>query len=139
MYGENGLSALFGLSNYFYTFPAWPPLIVGACSLVLGLIILVRERGSYASRAFTALCTCVAVWLLSIGVIYSARNPELALFMARVSTVAMAFIPSTLLIFTTVIVRQFDRWKELTRLSLVLSGAISAAVFNRTHVIVGLK
>ena len=88
MHGH-GLRALLRLSNYFYTFPAWPPLIVGVCSLLLGFIVLVRERASYASRAFAALCTCVALWLMAIGMLYSARDSDMALFMAQVSTCAL--------------------------------------------------
>src|SRR5579862_7321023 len=131
MHGEQGWKAILELSNYFYTFPAWPPFIVGACSLALGIIVLVRERGTYASRAFAGLCTGVAVWFLSIGMLYSARDSALALVMAQISTAAVAFIPTALLIFTVVIVHQFDRWRFLIWLSLFTSGAIAAAVLSR--------
>ena len=131
--------SLLDLSNYFYTFSAWPPFIVGACSLLLGLIILIRERGSYASRTFAALCVCVSLWLLSIGILYSARDAGLALWISRLGTAAVTFIPSTLLAFTIVVVRQFDRWKWLARLSLVMSGLMSVAVFCDNRVLIGLR
>ena len=133
------MRSLLDLSNYFYTFTAWPPLIVGICSLLLGLIILVRERGTYASRTFLALSICVSLWLLSIGALYSARDPQLAFLIAQVGTIAVAFIPSVLLTLTIVLVRQYGRWKWLARLSLGLSGIMAVSVFDRGSVLVGLK
>lgn len=65
-------------ASYSFSLFSVPPLITAAAILLLGLIVLLRERGSAASVSFFVLTVAVAVWLFSIAWGYSAASERVA-------------------------------------------------------------
>src|SRR2546427_2616446 len=65
------LTEVLNLSNYAVSPHAVGPWVVGILIAILGIVALLRERGSKVSLAFCALTMSVAIWLFSAGVLYS--------------------------------------------------------------------
>jgi len=128
---------LFDLANYHYAFPAWPPFIVGSCTLLLGIFVVLRERISRVSLAFLWLTVAGSVWLMSVAAIYSANSKALALLWARIEHVGVVFIPSALLYFTLLVVRRLERYRTLAHFSLAVSGAFALTVLFTNNFITG--
>ena len=61
-------------ANYSFSILSIPPLITAAAIFLLGLIVLLRERGSAASIAFAVFTLSITVWLSTIGMTYAAAN-----------------------------------------------------------------
>src|SRR5881296_740764 len=72
------------LGNYAVSPHSVGPWMVGILIATLGIVALLRERGSKVSLAFCALTMSVAIWLLSAGVLYSTLDEPLALWWAKV-------------------------------------------------------
>src|SRR5690242_6195588 len=108
------------LNQYGYAFPAVPPVIVGSCMIVLAISILIREKASRVSLAFSGVIVSAAFWLLSFGGIYNARDVATAIFWAKIENLGVAFIPCALFYFTLNITR---RWETLHQPARVCLGA----------------
>src|SRR5438105_3591992 len=117
------------LAHYTYAFPAVPPIIVGCCMAVLTVVVVFRERSSRVSLAFGALAFSTALWLMSFGGIYGARDLDTALWWAKIEHIGVVFIPSTLFYFTLQILRRADRFRLLARVSLSASVIFLAGLF----------
>src|SRR2546426_12157451 len=78
------LTEAFNPSNYAVSPHAVGPWVVGSLIAILGLVALLRERGSKVSLAFCGLTMSVALWLFSAGVLYSTLDEPLALWWAKV-------------------------------------------------------
>ncbi len=58
---------LLDLANYAWNPHGIPPLLVGAAIGLLGLMTVVRERGSWVSVAFLVMCLSVSMWMFGFG------------------------------------------------------------------------
>jgi diguanylate cyclase (GGDEF)-like protein/PAS domain S-box-containing protein len=79
---------------------AIPTALTAVGVLVLGLLVLIRERRSSVSLLFALVTILVFVWLAGMVAMYSARTPEVALGWARVIYVAIPLIPASFYHFT---------------------------------------
>lgn len=129
------LESMVALSNYSYTYAAWPPVIVGACMAVLALAVLIRGKVSQVSVAFSGLILCAAVWLFSFGGIYCAQNSSVAFFWARVEQTGVAFIPSCLFYFSLIIVKRLRQYR-LAAWGCLWVSCIFALVMWGTHLFI---
>lgn len=130
---------LFIMAHYAYAFPAWPPFIVGASIALLGIMVLVRERASYASRSFFAMTASGAIWLLSVGALYSVRNVDVAIIFAKLTFIGVAFIPSTMFYFVMVVTKKFKSLLWPGRVALLISGLFAAAGIGTNRLMTGVQ
>src|SRR3989338_3905021 len=87
-------------ASYYMTGYALPPLIVGLVTVMLGLLVLWRERAPLVSVAFWLLTVIGGIWLLSYVGIFTARYQPVDVWWAKIENVAVVFIPSVVYWFT---------------------------------------
>ena len=129
---------MFDLSSYSFSPYALPVLVVGATSACLGLVTVIRERGSPVSLAFCAMTWSVAIWLLSFGPVYSAHDSSVALAWVRVEHLGVVFIPSTVFYFTLAVVGRLREMRRFAWVSFALSGLFYLGVVSTDWFVIGV-
>src|SRR5207247_7305113 len=94
------LTEVLNPANYAVTPHSAGPWVVAILIAILGIVALVRERGSKVSLAFCALTMSVALWLLAAGALYSTLDEPLALWWAKVEHLGVVVIASLVLPLT---------------------------------------
>src|SRR6266571_2371816 len=117
------LTEVLNLNNYAVSPHSVGPWVVGSLIAILGIVTLIRERGSKVSVAFYGLTMSVAIWLLFVGVLYSTLDEPLALWWAKVEHLGVVVIPSLVLLFTLAIVQRVHEFRAMAWGSLALSPA----------------
>ncbi len=107
-------------------------------NLRIGIVTLIRERGSKVSVAFYGLTMSVAIWLLFVGVLYSTLDEPLALWWAKVEHLGVVVIPSLVLLFTLAIVQRVHEFRAMAWGSLALSGLFYCSILVSDRFITGL-
>jgi diguanylate cyclase (GGDEF)-like protein/PAS domain S-box-containing protein len=117
------LAAILDSSSYVFNSYAVPPLVTAAAMFLLGVVVMVRERGSREAWQFSLLAATICIWLVCFSFMYFSRQPEVALAWAKSAYLGIAFIPAALYHFTVVVTRS-------GRLRMVWAGwAVSAVLF----------
>src|SRR5881628_28624 len=132
------LEALLNPSNYAVSLHAAGPWLVGLLIVTLGIVALLRERGSKVSLAFGALTMSVALWLLSAGVLYFTLNEPVALWWAKVEHLGVVVIPSLVFLFTLAIVQRVHEFRAMAWGSLALSGLFYCSILASDRFITGM-
>src|SRR3989442_15990689 len=132
------LTEAFNPSNYAVSPHSIGPWVVGSLIAILGLVALVRERGSKVSLAFCGLTMSVALWLFSAGVLYSTLDEPLALWWAKVEHLGVVVIPSLVLLFTLAIVQRVHEFRAMAWGSLALSGLFYCGILASDRFITGV-
>src|SRR3989475_5682079 len=132
------LTEVLNLSNYAVSPHAVGPWVVGILIAILGIVALVRERGSKVSLAFCALTMSVGIWLFSAGALYSTLDEPLALWWAKVEHLGVVVIPSLLLLFTLAIVQRVHELRAIAWGSLALSGLFYCSILASDRFITGV-
>src|SRR5437879_13613578 len=99
------LTEVLNPSNYAVSPHSVGPWVVGGLIAILGIVALLRARGSKVSLAFFGLTMSVAIWLFSAGVLYSALDEPLALCWAEVEHVVVVVVSCSVCLFTLVLVK----------------------------------
>lgn len=113
-------------SNYDFTLYSVPVFIIGSAVLAIGVVALIRERGSRASLAFFFVAVSIAMWLTSFAAIYAAVNSNAAEWWMRyVEHLGVSFIPTAIMLFSL----ELSGARRKLRLHGSLSAAASAAMY----------
>jgi len=73
------LEQLFDLSNYRYNPHAIPVLLSGILIFFIGLLILFQTKKTIKNISFFLFCMSSSLWLVTMGFVYFANNPQTAL------------------------------------------------------------
>jgi diguanylate cyclase (GGDEF)-like protein/PAS domain S-box-containing protein len=114
--------------------PALPTFMVAAAVLMLGVVVVARERASNVSFAFFALTLSVSTWLIGISMMLLSANTHTAMFFARMAYVGVAIIPAAVLHFTLSLLEETQR----RRLALIICWTASlgfVALFTMTDLL----
>ncbi len=104
---------------------ALPVAAVSALIFSIGLFIWIQNRKSIVNQSFFLICLCVNAWLFSNALMYSARNPDLALSFYRYGTfLGVTFVSPCVYFFSVVWLKLFKKQRTP-----VLLGFLGAAVF----------
>ena len=122
-------------ANYSLNGYAMPMLVVGFAIAVLGLFVLVRERGSLIGILFLFMCLSTSLYLAATGVNYASHDDGLSLLWIRISQLGSVFIPTTVLLFTVARLGLFHRFRFTIAASIVLSTLLAfGVIFTDLHV-----
>ncbi|WP_447975310.1 PAS domain S-box protein [Nitrospira sp. Kam-Ns4a] len=88
------VSDLFSLAFYAFNAIACPSLATGLAILLLGSLVLVRERASQVSVSFFMVTVTISLWLISFSWMYQATTDRVALLWAKVAYLGVPFIPA---------------------------------------------
>lgn len=121
---------LFDPANYALSSYAVPTFVTAAAILMLGVAVLIHERGSRGSAAFFFMALAGAVWFFGFSWMYCAIDEGVALWWAKAAYVGVSFIPSTIYLFSALVTSVYVRRKSLVRAGWSLSTLFSAAALG---------
>ncbi len=116
------------LTPYSYNPSAIPTAVMTGLSLLLGIYVLIRERGSLLSALFFLIVLSISVWFFAFSWMYCATNPSTALWWAKIAYFGVPFLPSAIYHFSVVVLYDYDRCKKMVWLSWLLSIGYSASI-----------
>lgn len=96
----------FNPAYYQFNWFAMPGIFVGVSVLILGIAVMLQEKGSGISTVFFFLTATAASWLLGYSAVFSVLHPLLALVMTRMIHISVSFIPSLIFLFTSMILNR---------------------------------
>lgn len=121
------------IADYQLSIYSIPTLITTAAILLLGILVLVRERVSLVSLSFSLVTLAVSIWLFGFSVMYSSPDSDSALWWNKVAYLGVPFIAPATYQFTVAVLKLYDRFKRFVAL-----GWIGAAVFAGLSLWTGL-
>lgn len=133
------LTLVMDLANYGFSPYAIPTFLASAAILLLGLLVLIRERGSAVSLLFLLLTFTVSLWLFSASWMFLAVEENIALWWARAKFIGVALIPPAMYHFTAIVLRIYERRRKLVWLGWLLSGLFIVAMSNTEAVVGGVQ
>jgi diguanylate cyclase (GGDEF)-like protein/PAS domain S-box-containing protein len=105
------LTAILDSSSYSWNVCALPLLVTAVAMFLLGMVVMVRERGSREAWQFSFLAATICIWLFCFSLMYLAVDRRVALVWAKTAYLGIAFIPAALYHFTLVVTRsERRRW-----------------------------
>lgn len=132
------IAPLFDPASYSFSLYAVPTLITAAAILLLGLLVLVRERVSLVSVSFALVTGAVSIWLFATSLVYCSTDPSVALWWAKAGYLGIPFIVPTTYQFTLVVLRIFKQYEKLVWLSWAIAGFFSACALWTDALVGGL-
>ncbi|MBI4354842.1 MAG: MASE1 domain-containing protein, partial [Candidatus Omnitrophica bacterium] len=132
------LQQLLNPANYAYNPAAAPTFLTMAAIFVLGIAVLVRERGSLVSVLFFLVTLTVNVWLHAFSWMYCATSLSVALWWAKAAYLGVPLIPSSIYHFTVTCLGLASQHRPIVRLSWFFSCLFSAAIIWTDGLIAGL-
>jgi diguanylate cyclase (GGDEF)-like protein/PAS domain S-box-containing protein len=105
---------------------AYASAFTAVAILVLGIVVLLRGRGSAAGALFFATTAAAAGWLIGFSLMYSSVSAETALFWARVGHFMAALVPAATFHFAAVCV---GRGRALRKYVMTFWAACAASGF----------
>jgi two-component system sensor histidine kinase/response regulator len=123
-----------------YNFNAYavPPAVIVLGLLLVGVAGLVHERASRVSVAYFCINLAVGVWLCGLAGMYCATNERDAIWWAKLHFLGIPFIPSTIYLFSVVVMSIYAQRKRLVWAGLVLSAFFSAAAVGSDVLVAGV-
>jgi len=131
---------IISLSNYLLNLYAVPTGITGISVLILGIVILRRERLSYVSIPFFLSCFVVSIWLIAFSIMYCSAYPAIALWWAKFAYFGVPFISPAFYHFTVAVLGFQKKYGKavvlcwitgaLFCLTIVTSNALIKGVYN---------
>ncbi|OGW34986.1 MAG: hypothetical protein A2X58_10475 [Nitrospirae bacterium GWC2_56_14] len=122
--------------NYVLTIHAASSMLVGAAIAVLGVYVLIRERGSHIGVVFLAFSASICTWLVAIGAAYASLHEPQAMIWTKFSIIGAIFIPATILALALTVVQRADEFRRIIWASVAVSilfclGAAFTGLFVR--------
>jgi len=96
-------TGLFSLSNYSFNLHAVPPLTTAFSVLLLGLIVVVREKGTRVSLLYLSYTLAACAWLFSASMALFMSSEERAYEWMKFANAGVTMIPAALYHFTVVV------------------------------------
>jgi hypothetical protein len=123
------MKEIFDPTFYAFSIYSVPNWVTGAAILTLGLMALIRERGSAVSILFLLMAVTVAIWLFGFSAVYAATDARVALWWVKAAHLGVALIPAAVYHFTVAILRIYREHKLA-----VWAGWLNSALFFATVV-----
>ncbi len=123
------MTSVLSPGSYAWNLNAVPSAITTLGLVALGARVAVRERGPVRG-AFVGLAAAVGVWFFAFTWMYLAADRAVALWWARAAYLGVPFIPSTIYLVATIVMRRPAAARRRARLGLVLSAVVSAIVVS---------
>lgn len=113
----------FEFSNY-----SIPAIVVATTMFSLGVFVLTRNSKSGTHRALFLQALCLSLWLFTYGLMYSARQSEIARALINIGYLAVIFIPVTFYHFAYHYVELY-RHKKWLVIAYLVSGVFTSLLW----------
>lgn len=131
------MTSIFDAVHYGLNLWAIPPIIVGACLVLLAILIVARESHFFPSHVLAILLLTGSGWLFTYAGIFSAIDEDTAYLWSKLQNVAVAFIPSLLFLFSLAIVQRAREFRTLVIVALVTSCFFAGIAFFTRDFVAG--
>ncbi|MGC1454369.1 MAG: diguanylate cyclase [Nitrospirota bacterium] len=129
------IAQLLDPDNYVVTIHAAASMFVGVAIAVLGVYVLIRERGSHIGVVFFAFSVSICTWLAAFGATYASLHEPQAFFWMKFAQIGVVSIPVTILLLALTIVRRVDEFRTIIRVSVAVSTILClGVVFTNLHI-----
>src|SRR5215212_2891883 len=125
-------------SSYAFSVHSLLTLLTAIAVLLLGVLVVARERRSTVSLAFFAFTLVVGVWLFAFSLVYAATGEGVALWWLRVAYLGIPAIGPAIYGFTVVELALYPRHHKVVWLGWLLAAVFSAAVWWTDALVAGL-
>ena len=125
-------------SNYSFSLYSIPTLLTAVGILLLGLLVLFRERLTLVSMSFLLVTLSVFIWLFAFSWLYSSTNPYVADWWSRVAYLGVPFIAPATYQFTVVVLRRYRRYDKLVWLAWAITALFTLLAVRTDTVIDGV-
>ena len=115
------MPSLFPQTGFSFNLPALPPLFTAAAIVVLGLIVVVRERGSRVSLYYLLYTLTASAWMFFAGIALSMTTENTAYRWMKFANAGVTMIPAALYHFTVVVLELEQRYRRIVRLCWMLT------------------
>ena len=129
------VTEIFDASSYVFNVFSVPTALAASSVLLLGVLVLLRERLSQISRLFFFVTLTVTIWLFCLSWTYSSANPAVALWWAKASFLGVPFIAPATYHFTVGLLRIYHQYRRVVWGSWLLS-ALFAMVAIGTDILI---
>ncbi|HYP39432.1 MAG TPA: diguanylate cyclase [Chloroflexia bacterium] len=116
-----------------------PTLVMSLALLLLGTLVLVRERVSLVSISFLALSLAVATWLFAFSFVYSAQDAATALWWAKGAYLGVPFIAPAAFQFTAAALHKLRGYTRAIVLSWSCAALFSIVATTTDTLITGVE
>lgn len=96
-------TAFFSLSNFSFNPHAVAPLVTAFAVFLLGLLVVVREKGTRVSLLYLSYTLAVFAWLFSASLALFMSSEERAYEWMKFANAGVTMIPAALYHFTVVV------------------------------------
>ena len=126
------VTAIFFPSQYTFSIYALPPLFTALATLLLGLIVIIREKGSRESLLYLSYTLAASAWMFCAAMALFMPSEELAYRWMTFANAGVTVIPAAVFHFTVVVLQTDNRHRRLVLLAWTIS-AIFLAVTLLTN------
>jgi diguanylate cyclase (GGDEF)-like protein/PAS domain S-box-containing protein len=123
------------VSNYAFNWFALPLILTALSSLVVGALVLRRERMSPVGGALFLVTVTISVWLGASAAAYCSTDPVTGLFWTQVAYIGVPLFPATLSLYVLVALRQFQHLRVLIWTAMGVAVAF-VALANKTELLI---
>jgi diguanylate cyclase (GGDEF)-like protein/PAS domain S-box-containing protein len=127
------------VTNYEFNWCAIPLLVVALAGVVVGVIVLHRERYSKVSWSLLAINLAIALWCGASAGMYFAVDSATALTWARYAYIAVPFLPTSLYFYASIALRSYGRNRLLLVILVLVSGVFTGLASQGTILISGIE
>jgi PAS domain S-box-containing protein len=107
--------SLFQRSGLVFNIHALAPFFTAVATLVLGLIVVIREKGSRVSFLYFSSALAPSAWMFSAAIALFMPSEQSAYHWMKFANAAVSMIPATLYHFTVVVLDIEQRHQRLVR------------------------
>ncbi|MHB8845302.1 MAG: sensor histidine kinase [Nitrospirota bacterium] len=119
---------MFSAADLNFNPHALPPLITAVAILLLGLTVVVREKGSRESLLYLGYTLAASTWMFCVSVALSLSSEAMAYRWMIYSSAGVTMIPAALYHFTVVVMRTVNRHRQLIRFAWTVSASFLAVI-----------
>ncbi len=112
---------MFSPANFFFNLQALPPLITAIAILLLGLTVVIREKGSRESLLYLSYTMAASAWMFCASMALFMSSEDMAFRWMKFASAGVAMIPAALYHFTVVVLQVDTRHRRRVRLAWVVS------------------
>lgn len=108
-------------TSYHFAIASVPTFITTIALLLLGIWVIIRERGTKISYSFFLIILSIDLWLFAFSFMYCVNTPEIAFWWAKAAYLGVPFIATTIYHFTVIVLGIYQRRKIIIWASWLLS------------------
>ena len=116
-----------------------PVLATGIASLLLGLVVLIREQGSPIGRRYLVFSASIATYLIACGLNYAVLDRRLALVLVRLAQTGAVFIPYALVASSLPLLGERGSGPRLAPVLLLVSSLFALSIWTSDLFLAGLR